>query len=174
MPLQQHPIQTYKSPRLTVRRGATFILRYQENGHVTLLSNSPAKPTSGQVFVYGTDKSRPDDTLLRIHRSWNATGTGGDQRGRLLTTASFDDGKCYGPNFDSPIYQQRRKQFKPDPEQGANRWCQTPVELPDNIRRGVYTIYWVWDWPSLLPHSKGGVTRKDEIYTTCMDLRVVW
>lgn len=173
MPLQRRPIQTSKSPRLTVHRGSTVILRYQENGHVTLLSNTPTKPTSGQVYVYGTDQTRPDDTLWGIHRIWNAAGTGGDQRGKLLTNASFDDGKCYGPNFESPMYQQRKKQFRPDPEQGPNRWCQTLVQLPRNVRPGLYTLYWIWDWPSMLSDSKRGFAKKEEFYTTCMDLRVV-
>ena len=55
---------------------------YQENGHVTLPDNQPGKPANrGTVFVYGTTQPSPTDTLLAIHRVWNAAGTGGDQRG---------------------------------------------------------------------------------------------
>ncbi len=168
MPLQQWPLQTRGSPRLSVHRGAAVILRYQENGHVTLQNNTPSKPNSGQVFVYGTETSRPDDALSSIHRIWNAAGTAGDRRGKLLARSGFDDGKCYGPNFDSPIYQKRQR-FRPDPGQGPNRWCQALVKLPRDARKGLYTLYWVWDWPSLLP----GRARKEEIYTTCMDLMVI-
>lgn len=170
MPSQQRPLQTPHSPRLTAHRGATVILRYQENGHVTLLNNTPTKLNSGQVFVYGTEISSPKDTLLGVHRSWNMNGTGGNRRGRLLTQADFDDGKCYGPNFESPFYQQRQARFRSDPGQGPNRWCQTSVTVPCDAHSELYTLYWVWDWPSFFDGPGEQRQQKSEVYTTCIDL----
>jgi hypothetical protein len=58
---------------LYVSRGEEVMLQFQENGHVTLQmqdSGELGKLGPGQVFVYGTSDSRPDDTLLGVHRSW--------------------------------------------------------------------------------------------------------
>ncbi|KAL9040334.1 MAG: hypothetical protein Q9214_004531, partial [Letrouitia sp. 1 TL-2023] len=168
MPRQQRQWQSAGSRRLYANPGAAVVLRYQENGHVTMLSNSPDKSSSGEVFVYGTSVSRPDDTLCDIHNVWNTNGTGGDGRGILLTRSGFDDGKCYGPNFGSPFFHQRQQRFKPDPQQGMNRWCHTPVVIPCDVRAGLYTLYWVWDWSSRMADGE----RKEEIYTTCIDIAV--
>ncbi len=173
MPSQQFPYQSQGSPRLKVRAGKEVVLRYQENGHVTLPHATPGKATSGTVFVYGTKESRSTDTLLNIHKVWDKDGTAGDARGRLLAEFDFDDGECYGPNFLSPIYQLRQKIFEADPGQGPNRWCRNRVQVPKETTEGLYTLYWVWDWPSSLDTPDGSMRRKDEIYTTCLDLHVV-
>jgi hypothetical protein len=71
-------------------------LRYQENGHVTEPFNQPRKPENrGTVFIYGTTEASDSDTLLSIHKVWNSEGTGGDERGKFLSTQNFDDGQCY-------------------------------------------------------------------------------
>jgi hypothetical protein len=36
----------------------------------------------------------------------------------------------------------------------------------------VYTLYWVWDWPTASGTSHVP-TEKPEIYTTCMDIDIV-
>lgn len=44
------------------------MLRYQENGHITLLEVTPTKPSSGEVYIYGTYTSESSHTLRQIHQ----------------------------------------------------------------------------------------------------------
>jgi len=178
MPSQQTPNQTEGSPRLQAAAGSFVALRYQENGHVTMPYNQPGKPANrGTVFVYGTTQPSPNDTLLAIHKVWNANQTGGDRRGILVSTQNFDDGQCYQSN-PSAISQARQNQFNPsglpfDNLQGPNLWCQQDLALPSNLTTGQpYTLYWVWDWPTA-PGAPGLPNGKQELYTTCMDIDVV-
>ena len=144
------------------------MLLYQENGHITLPDIQVNKPSPGNIFVYGTLDSRPDDTLLAIHHVWNTEQTGGDQRGFLLTAQPFDDGRCYQKNTGT-ISQQRQQSFPDRPSfEGDNFWCGTNLTLPSLERGSVLTLYWVWDWPSVDPH--GAAT--GDFYTTCIDLSV--
>ena len=146
-------------------------MRYQENGHVTLPDNPPGKPPNrGTVYVYGTTQPRENDTLLAIHKVWNRSGTGGDGRGVLLSARGFDDGRCYQIN-DSPISTARQVLFPHEPDElmGADLWCQQDIALPENLPAGQpYTLYWVWDWPTLGFHK-----RQEEIYTTCIDIDII-
>lgn len=166
--------QTQGSPRLQASAGDNIALRYQENGHVTLPQNQPGKPNNrGTIFVYGTTQSQPDDTFLSIHRVWNADGTGGDRRGVLLSTQNFDDSQCYQVN-NGQISETRQKDFAHPANQlmGADLWCQQDIQIPATAASGKpYTLYWVWDWPTL-PGTPGFPEGKQEIYTTCMDIDV--
>lgn len=172
---QTSQTQTSGSPRLQAAPGSAVALRFQENGHVTLPDNQPGKPPNrGTVYVYGTTQPNPDDSFLAIHRVWNADGTGGDGRGVLLSTRNFDDGQCYQTNGGS-ISQQRQQQFKHpfDMLMGNDLWCQQDIQLPSSAPSGQpYTLYWVWDWPTL-PGTAGFPDGKQEIYTTCMDIDIV-
>ena len=173
---QQSQTQSDGSPRLQAAAGAAIALRYQENGHVTLPQNQPGKPANrGTVFVYGTTQPKSDDNLLAIHKVWNADGSGGDKRGVLLSTENFDDGQCYQVN-PSDISQQRQKQFSHQANNlmGGDLWCQQDIALPTNAPSGqLYTLYWVWDWPTAAGADPGLPDGKQEIYTTCMDIDVV-
>lgn len=62
MTSQQVPNQTVGSPMLCASAGSQIVLLYQENGHITLPDNTPGKDTPGQVFIYGTSQSLPNDT----------------------------------------------------------------------------------------------------------------
>lgn len=174
MPSQQTQTQTDGSPRLQAAAGSAIALRYQENGHVTLPQNQPGKPANrGTVFVYGTTQPSPNDTLLAIHKVWNADGTGGDKRGVLLSSQNFDDGRCYQEN-SSPIAAQRSSEFVKiaDPLMGINLWCQQDIALPVDAPSGQpYTLYWVWDWPTAVG-TVGEPDGKQELYTTCMDVDI--
>lgn len=174
-PSQQTQSQTAGSPRLQAVPGAAVVLRYQENGHVTLPQNQPGKPNNrGTMYVYGTSQPSSSDTLLAIHRVWNAEGTGGDKRGRLLSTQNFDDGQCYQINSGT-ISEQRQKEFPhvANTLMGADLWCQQDIMLPTDVAANQpYTLYWVWDWPTL-PGTAGFPDGKQEIYTTCMDVDIV-
>ncbi|KAK5091635.1 hypothetical protein LTR05_001820 [Lithohypha guttulata] len=174
MQQQSTQTQTTGSPRLQAAAGANVALRYQENGHVTFPDNPKGKPKgSGAVYVYGTTQPSSDDKLMSIHRVWTPDGKGGDGRGVLLSTQNYDDGQCYQVN-DGPISVQRQKSFpfQVNTLMGVNLWCQTDIQLPATAPSGKpYTLYWVWDWPTLpgTPETPNG---QQEIYTTCMDVDI--
>lgn len=173
-PSQQTVNYTDGSPMLSAPAGSSIALRYQENGHVTMPWSPPGKPqNSGAVYVYGTDKSSPNDTLEGIYQQWTLDGTGGDGRGRLLTSQFFDDGQCYQIN-PYPISVERQQQFPRKPEagsvEGADLWCQTDVKLPSDLKSGTsYTLYWVWDWSTMNTSSSRATP---QFYTTCMDVSI--
>ncbi|MCJ1299906.1 hypothetical protein MMC08_002700 [Hypocenomyce scalaris] len=175
MNTQQTMNQTDGSPRLQAAAGSYVALRYQENGHVTLPQNQPGKPANrGTVYVYGTTQPQQNDTLLAVHMVWNTAGTGGDGRGKLLSTENFDDGQCYQIN-DGNISEARQAEFKVTPNQlmGANLWCQNDIALPSDAPSGQpYTLYWVWDWPTAPGVDPSIPDGKTEIYTTCMDIDI--
>lgn len=156
-------------PRLWARPGDFIALQHQENGHVTLPEATPHKEHGGTIYIYGTHTPSEDDTLLSIHRVWNADGTGGDGRGSLLAIRPFDDGQCYQIN-DGPMSLTRQDAFRKAPAdpQGADLWCQSDIRLPGDIH-DTYTLYWVWEWPS----KPGDIDRPAEIYTSCMDVNVL-
>ena len=158
--------QTQNYPALTAAPGDQIAMTYQENGHVTLLQNSPAKPVgSGTIYIYGTKQPANTDTYLGIHRVWDTAGTGGDKRGKLLATRPFDNGQCF-QNNTSPLAESRRKQFNP---LGNDLKCQSDVQIPSEAgTAGMYTLYWVWEWPTL--DTKTGAVITNESYTTCMDI----
>ncbi|KAK5945322.1 hypothetical protein PMZ80_002526 [Knufia obscura] len=172
---QTKQAQTGQSPRLQAAAGANVALRYQENGHVTLPETQAGKPKNrGTLYVYGTTQPQEDDKFLSIHRQWTADGQGGDKRGVLLSTRDYDDGQCYQVN-GGQISSERQKTFAHTPNalMGADLWCQQDIQLPANAPSGKpYTLYWVWDWPTM-PGTEGFPEGKQEIYTTCMDVDIV-
>jgi hypothetical protein len=173
---QETPVQTNGSPRLQAAAGSFVALEYQENGHVTLPNNQPGKPANrGTVYIYGTSQPLNNENFTAIYNVWNADGTGGDKRGKLLATQNFDDGQCYQINSGN-ISMARRVEFpkKPDTIQGADLWCQNDIALPEDLPAGKpYTIYWVWDWPTAPGVDPNLPKGKIEIYTTCMDIDII-
>ena len=171
---QQQAKQTDGSPRLQAAPGDLVALRYQENGHVTLPENQPGKPANrGTIYVYGTTQSSPNDKFVDIFGKWNADGTGGNKRGKLLGTYNFDDGRCYQIN-GGPISAARQKQFPHTANQlmGADLWCQNDVPLPQDAPTGKpYTLYWAWSWPTAAG-TPGVPNGKTEIYTSCLDIDI--
>lgn len=172
---QTSQTQTDGSPRLQAAPGSAVGLRYQENGHVSLPDTQPGKPQNrGTVYVYGTTDPSPDDSFLAIHRVWNADQTGGDRRGVLLSTRNFDDGQCYQTN--GGFISNERKVTYGHPfnmVMGNDLWCQQDIQIPATAPSGKpYTLYWVWDWPTL-PGTPGFPEGKQEIYTTCIDVDIV-
>ncbi|KAH6667272.1 hypothetical protein B0J14DRAFT_677149 [Halenospora varia] len=167
--------QAPNSPALTASPGDMIALRYQENGHVTEPFNQPGKPENrGTVFIYGTAEASDSDTLLSIHKVWNSEGTGGDERGKLLSTQNFDDGQCYQINT-SNISEARQEEFPhtADPLMGSDLWCQADITIPSSVPApGVYTLYWIWDWPTAIG-TVGQPNGLLEIYTTCIDINLV-
>ncbi|KAJ5132247.1 hypothetical protein N7448_006405 [Penicillium atrosanguineum] len=172
---QQTQTQSDGSPRLKASAGAAIALRYQENGHVTLPWNQPGKPKNrGTVYVYGTTEPKVGETLLDVHGAWTADGTGGDKRGVLLSTQNFDDGRCYQINTGN-ISEARQTEYphQANSLMGADLWCQQDVQLPATAPSGkLYTLYWVWDWPTAPGVDPTYPQGKKEIYTTCMDIDV--
>ena len=165
---QQSPTQSKDSPRLQAAPGSLVALRYQENGHVTLPDTQKGKPANrGTVYIYGTTEPDPNEKFLAVHNVWNADGTGGNKKGKLLAMQNFDDGQCYQINGQA-LSAQRQKQFPHEAAQpmGQDLWCQNNFALPSDAPSGKpYTLYWVWDWPTL-PGTDGFPNGKAEIYTT--------
>ena len=139
---------------------------------MTLPGNTPHKPRNSVVWIYGTSSpSENDRRRLSIHHVWDASGKGGDGRGVLLATRSFDDGRCYQINNGTISSERQRIYSKvPADPQGADLWCQNDLRLPVNIRDH-YTLYWVWEWPTI-PTDTVPWGRM-EVYTSCMDIRVL-
>ncbi|TQS37613.1 hypothetical protein Golomagni_01907 [Golovinomyces magnicellulatus] len=165
-------IQSEGFPRLSASPNDRVSLAYHENGHVTKFKSTDGKPSGrGTVFVYGTKRSLPTDTFLDIHRVWNTKGTGGDGRGKLLTTRPFDDGQCFQPN-DEALSKTRAKALGfSNPADSPEVLCQHLVKLPkDAGTNGIFTLYWVWEWPTL---DKSGNIFKNESYTSCIDIYMV-
>ncbi|MCJ1250748.1 hypothetical protein MMC30_007976 [Trapelia coarctata] len=176
-PSQKKQAQSSDSPRLQASAGDTVALQYQENGHVTIPQNQPGKPANrGTVWIYGTTQALDNEMLLTIHKVWNTDGTGGDKRGRLLSTQNFDDGQCYQKGTQ-PISKDRQKEFPithPIPLMGSDLWCQNDIVLPSDVPAGKpYTLYWVWDWPTAPGVDPNIPNGKEELYTSCMDIDIL-
>ena len=174
-PTQRTANQTTNFPRLNVSPGAYIAMKYLENGHVTLPQTQPGKPKAGgTVYVFGTSQPSNSEVLVDVLQ-WTSDGTGGDQRGKLLTAQNFDDNRCYQIN-DGSISTIRQNQF-PDPIPGQSgstheQWCETDLLVPADLQTdSTYTIYWVWQWPTE-PGVPGLPSGKDEYYTTCSDLDI--
>ena len=168
--------QTQGFPMLQVTPGDAIALQYQENGHTTQPNiNAGKAPNGGTVYIYGTASPKTDEKFTQVHKVWNADGTGGDKRGKLLATRDFDDKRCYQQGANSPIAQQRMAAYpvseaiKQAPMELAV-WCQNDFTLPTDMPVGKpYTLYWIWDWPTTgLPAGN-----KNQSYQTCMDVQVV-
>jgi len=179
-PAQRSPKQSANWPRLTVAPGSAVAMKYLENGHVSLPLNQKGKPPKGgTVFVFGTTQPMQDEKLTEI-MEWTKDGSGGDKRGVLLTANNFDDDRCYQINSGT-ISTERQKQF-PNPVAGQpgsqhEQWCETDLVLPKDAAvmpvGKLFTIYWVWQWPTAAGQDPGLPTGKDEYYTTCSDFEVV-
>lgn len=165
--------QSSAYPRLQAQPGDQVALRYRENGHIS--KPIPEKPTFGSVSVYGTNDPRDSDAVVNIHHIWNANNTGGDRRGRLLQRQSFDDGSCY-ENNESELSAIRAVAGQPphDGVDGINLACKSVVTIPRDVpQKTWYTLYWVWDWPSVGNVGGKGTILKEELYTTCIDIQIV-
>lgn len=160
--------QTPEYPALIAGPGDQVALRYLENGHVSQFSVNAGKPAGrGTVFIYGTKQSLDSDTYVGVHRVWNADGTGGDKRGKLLATRPYDDGRCAQVNNNSPVAVSRLKALD---SEGTEVMCQNDFKIPtDAGTSGTYTLYWVWEWPTL---DKNGAVATNESYTSCMDINM--
>lgn len=167
--------QSASSPPLNAAPGAAVALRFQENGHVTLPAGQAGKAANrGDIFVYGTTQPRDNELFNGVHGVWTADGKGGDGRGVLLAKTAYDDGQCYQINGGA-ISTTRQKDFAHDPTplMGADLWCQTDIRLPTTASDGqLYTLYWVWEWPTQAGIDPGLPKGKNETYTTCMDVQI--
>ncbi|KAG9235986.1 hypothetical protein BJ875DRAFT_355542, partial [Amylocarpus encephaloides] len=161
---QQTGMQTDKFPMLEAAPKDFISLQYLENGHVTKVLD-PRPAGNGTVYVYGTKKASNSDTFLGIHKQWDAAGTGGDKKGKLLATRFFDDGQCYQDNPSAPISVERIKASG----QAGEVPCQTDLQLPEDAGDSQYTLYWVWDYALM---DQSGKQANNEMYTACMDIKM--
>ncbi|KZZ95153.1 hypothetical protein AAP_01641 [Ascosphaera apis ARSEF 7405] len=177
-PVKQSTENSQEFPPLEAPASSWVALLYQDNGHVTFPFNQAGKPPGGgHVYVYGTPKSQPTDSFEPI---WDPeTHTFGPPKNsssgmKLLAVRNYDDGICHQA-ADSAVSHEREAKYPTnpaDPLQGANVWCQTDLQLPEGIS-DTYTLYWIWNWRTE-PHRDCGMPDgKDEIYTSCIDIKIV-
>ncbi|KAK0384065.1 hypothetical protein NLU13_8154 [Sarocladium strictum] len=153
-------------PLLQAAPGDHIAIMHLENGHTTLPQNQPNKPRNrGTIFFYGTSDPKPQERLFDVHLVWNAAGTGGDKRGRLLGTRNYDDGQCYQPN-NAELSTSRAAALAPEgAKHDIELACQSDLQLPKDLKPGsIYTIYWYWDWPDLNPPEIDMDKTKDGLY----------
>ncbi|KAF2194716.1 hypothetical protein K469DRAFT_513192, partial [Zopfia rhizophila CBS 207.26] len=154
--------QTAGSPMLLARASDKVLLMYQENGHVTKLTDGQ---NSGFISVYGTSTPSPTDTLQDIHGVWSFEQwrESGGKNG-MIYLGGFDNGHCYQDN-GSPEASKRKtlNQRQHLDVEGNDLWCGRRLFLPKGLTPGsIYTLYWVWPFV--------GAVGKKEIYTTCLDI----
>ncbi|KAI5290685.1 hypothetical protein KEM54_000755 [Ascosphaera aggregata] len=155
-------------------------LFYQDNGHVTNPSLQQGKQRGGgHVFVYGSPKFDPSRTFQEIwdseaHNFTQPKNSNGDLQ--LLAIRNFDDGVCRQGSQNNAITRLRDKKYpnnKQDAAQQGDVYCQSDFRLPGNIK-DMYTIYWIWNWPSYKqgPHGEETSISHDEVYVSCLDVHV--
>ncbi|KAF2000208.1 hypothetical protein P154DRAFT_435507, partial [Amniculicola lignicola CBS 123094] len=163
---------SWESLPIDASPNSSVMLMYQENGHVTMLNSTPGKLSSRIVSVYRTSNPLPTDLFQDIHNVWSYHEN--NTSGRLLSRSKFDDGSCYQVNGSPESIRRSELDQRPHmPFEGNDLWCGILVTLPSDIVTGsVYTLYWVWDWPSeaRFPELPQG---KVEIYTTCLDILII-
>lgn len=175
-PSQRTPNYSDKYPKLKVAPGSYVAMKYYENGHVTQPWVPAGKPDgSGTVWVFGTYNPSATEKITDILK-WSTDGTGGNGNGWLMTSQSFDDGRCHQLN-SMPISINRQMQF-PDqapgqPNTNLEQLCETDLKIPVNAKVGSkLTTYWIWSWDTSA-HTEGALCGKDEYYTTCSDFDVI-
>ncbi|KAL7926756.1 hypothetical protein ACQKWADRAFT_88389 [Trichoderma austrokoningii] len=138
-------------PMLEAAPGDHIAIIHLENGHTTLPQNQPKKPLNrGTIFLYGTSQPNDNERLFDVHLKWNRNGTGGDGRGVLLGTRSYDDGNCYQPNNGALSIERAARLAPEGADHNIELGCQSTIQLPSDLKAGsIYTVYWYWDWPDL-------------------------
>ncbi|CAI6338119.1 unnamed protein product [Periconia digitata] len=151
---------TEDSPVLSARAGDDILLMYQENGHVTRIDQDAGhNRTSGTIMVVGT----PNESLAN---SFQSVMSPMNNYTETLKVGSFDDGLCYQAN-ETPKsrYRQSLPQRAHLDSEGINLWCGISVHLPPLLEPGdTYTLYWVWFFNG---------TGFEEVYTTCLDVKII-
>ena len=150
---------TNANPMLRARPSDQIRLLYQENGHVTKISDDPGhNRTSGSVIVVGNKMKDSADTFQDIFNTIKNDG--------VMHVSRFDDGICYQANNtpEATLRQKRIHRPKLDIE-GPDLWCGQDFVLPSYLQSGdIYTLYWIWNFDGI------GFA---ETYTTCMDVLIV-
>jgi hypothetical protein len=152
-------------PPLTASPGEFLALQYAENGHVSFPDLTPRGFRGGNVMIYATSEDVTDIGINDVLYQWNAEGTGGNQKGKLLASHFFDDGQCYENPDASPIRAERATKYG-----FTSLLCQGTAQLPSDLATsGTTNLLWVWDWPQN-PNIAGKNTT--EIYTSCMTINL--
>ncbi|KAK6074164.1 hypothetical protein SCUP515_06554 [Seiridium cupressi] len=152
-------------PPLTASPGEFVALQYAENGHVSFPDQTPRGFRGGNVMIYATSEDITNIGINDVLYQWNAEGTGGNQKGKLLASHFFDDGQCYENPNASPIRAERAAKYG-----ATNLLCQGTAQLPSDLATsGSVSLLWVWDWPQN-PNEAGKNTT--EIYTSCMTVNL--
>ena len=126
--------------------------------------------------MFGTQQPHHDEALCDVLH-WTRDGIGGDHRGLLLTSQSFDDGRCYQLGNGAALETSRKLEVpNPMPGQPGSEHellCGTDVQIPGDVHIGKpYTLYWVWQWPNASGIDPGLPDGRDEYYTSYVDVNV--
>ncbi|KAM3424791.1 hypothetical protein BST61_g6772 [Cercospora zeina] len=175
-PAQRTSNYTTNFPKLKVAPGDYVAMKYLENGHVSLPWNITGKPPGGgSVFVFGTTKPSDEEKIGDVMQ-WTRDGKGGNGNGWLMAAQNFDDGRCHQINCGS--ISQERQILQPNhvagqPTSTVESWCENDVLIPESVKPGTLTTYWVWDFGTESNRDCNTPAGKDEYYTTCADFDVV-
>lgn len=142
-------------PRLVVKAGDNIVANYTENGHVTQDKLAPDnKPHPGQYKWYWTgipfQGSTTDGSQIALFSDL-------DDKFLLSGPSNFDDGRCAESDNNS--------MGRTGPTN-----CQSHLTIPAGTKPGIYSLYWVWNFPKVPPSIDPTYS---EVYTSCMDVEVV-
>ncbi|ETS74781.1 hypothetical protein PFICI_13265 [Pestalotiopsis fici W106-1] len=152
-------------PQLSASPGEYVAMQYAENGHVSFPDLTPRGYLGGNVMIYATTEDVTDVGINDALYSWNAEGTGGNGKGKLIASHFFDDGQCFENPNSSPIRDERAAKTNV-----SSLLCQSVAQLPEDLETdGTVNLLWIWDWGQN-PNIAGENTT--EIYTSCMTVNL--
>lgn len=152
-------------PQLSASPGEYVAMQYAENGHVSFPDLTPRGFKGGNVMIYATTEDVNDVGINDALYSWNAEGTGGNGKGKLIGSHFFDDGQCFENPNASPIRAERAADTNL-----TSLLCQSVSQLPEDLETdGTVNLLWIWDWAQN-PNIAGENTT--EIYTSCMTVNL--
>ncbi|KAI4595781.1 hypothetical protein KJ359_006418 [Pestalotiopsis sp. 9143b] len=152
-------------PALSASPGEFVAMQYAENGHVSFPDQTPRGFRGGNVMIYATSEDVNDVGINDALYSWNAEGTGGNQKGKLIASHFFDDGQCYENPNASPIRAERAAEYN-----ASSLLCQSVAQIPSDLdTSGTVNLLWIWDWDQS-PNIVG--KNSTEIYTSCMTVNL--
>ena len=148
---------TNASPMLIAKPSDHIRLLYQENGHVTRISEDPGhNGTSGIITVVGSRSTTGADTIQDLLETIT---------NEVAHISSFDDGNCYQANGTPEAIRRQRLIGRQRLDiEGPDHWCGQDFVLPSSLEHGdIYTLFWIWNFD--------GIGFR-QIYTTCMDVHI--
>ena len=154
-PEQQNPGQRPNFPKLSVNAGDLVEAQYLENGHIwqTLAGKNGPSAQSGTIYWYATQNPDPARTVDDVLK-WTTDGSGGDGKGRLLSTSNFDDGICIETGHEVSTGR-------------PGGPCKSYFRVPADAEQGKdIEVIWLWDYTWHFGPPKPGYI---EVSLLCVD-----